>query len=259
MLKQPQVRFCPLSGIIPFGFHHGKELLMAKTVLVYADCAASAFLEKAARAGHEKITLVNLHSLSELVAACRKTRADALWIGESGWQRFAAIARHPEFRTQIGFPVFRIPADAAQAGQERMQQPQHIPARRTETAALNAGEALRTFCGHKKCREILRLIAEAGKDGIPPDSIQRTVWPESQSSRRADIQCYVSKIRRELGKRAGQPFRIVFSGSRYYLLAAGTRRPPRTLRKNRRRSSGSTLIYSEPTQCAPEPSCGPEA
>lgn len=246
---------------------------MAKTVLVYADCAVSAFLENAARAGHEKITLVNLHSLSELVAACRKTRADALWIGESGWQRFAAIARHPEFRTQIGFPVFRIPADAAQtasgrhretpllpqSGQERMQQPQHVPARRTETAALNACDALRAFCGHKKCREILRLIAEAGKDGIPPDKIQRAVWPESQSSRRADIQSYVSKIRRELGKRAGQRFRIVFCGSRYYLLAAGTRRPPRTLRKNRRRGGGSALIYSEPTQCAPEPSCGPEA
>ena len=79
-------------------------------------------------------------------------------------------------------------------------------------------EAIRELCGHKKCRDVFDLILSCGEKGASSNFIQFKLWPQSDKSRRGDIQSYVCKIRKAMRTIPDCHGAITCEGGKYFFV-----------------------------------------
>lgn len=75
----------------------------------------------------------------------------------------------------------------------------------------------------RKLATLLSLLSRAGRTGAGVARIESALWGVTLRSRKADIQIYVSKLRKVLDSVPGEPYRILREGDRYILVI---REPP---------------------------------
>ena len=143
--------------------------------------------------------------------------------------RFVSVPEEQKSRTEaIGYnaalrPFLSFLSPLAVGAGIRAVGPNELPIKAGESSKEKAEremeiEAIRGFCGHKKCRDVFDLILSCGEKGASAEFIQLKVWPCDIKSHRSDIQSYVCKIRKTMREHPECRHTIAYKDKKYFLV-----------------------------------------